>query len=678
MSYKVIYNEVPLHEYFDILKVTKRILPKRTNFTKDIPSKHGLTYLGYKYEPKEITLECLINADDNQDLSEVMEYIAYILDVKNPSKLIISDSPNKYYLAVINDTDTIEQIRYNGKFNLTFICYNPIAYSVEDDFFESNSEFITTVSNTGTAETYPKVNIEFSKDAHFLQCTNYDKRTILVGTPPDILKPTPTILKEPLKDSCETLEGWTSVSSASLDSGRDASGSIQINGGGYALTYGNLGSSTDKWHGGASRKNLLTPVEQFEINVKMEHNSKGDVKGVGAGTNPPITNSESGVQYKITGDPSLRIRSGRGTNYSQIGSIPKGKIVTVTDISNNWGKTTYDGKTGYISMQYTTKYTSTTSSSTSTQYKITAKEGLNVRSGRGTNYKKVTAIPYNTKVSVSDIQNGWGKVTYNGKTGYISMKYCSKVSSTRSILRDDNPSAESRIGLIEVYGYDSYGAKLFKMKLYDSDKYYEATRPEIEIGSNLVLQDNNKVPAAKTETIQKDDKTTTTQKIDSGKFGDWNEFVGNFIIKRTKNSNGQFEWQCTINKLGDDGKVIKSISTNKLINSKYPTTNLSNIVVYFAQYGSEQIVDVMNVNEILVTNLASQPKPEENKPIFKKGDILLLDFESEKVYKNDMLFMNELDIGSQFFSCPVGNSEFICNSDDKEIDIITAIQKRWL
>lgn len=675
MSYEVIYNEVPLHNYFDILKVTKRVLPKRTNFTKDIPSKHGLTYFGYKYESKEITLECLINADDNQELSEIMEYIAYILDVKNPSKLIISDNPNKYYLAVINDTDIIEQIRYNGKFNLTFICYNPIAYSVEDDFFESNSELITTVSNTGTAETYPKVSIEFSKNAYFLQCTNYDKRTILVGTPPDVLKPTPVIPKEPLSDNCETLEGWTRVSSSSLDSNRDASGSIQINGGGYALTYGNLGSSTNGWHGGASRKNLSVPVEQFEINVKMEHNSKGDVKGVGAGTAAPTGNRG---QYVITAEPSLRIREGRGTNTKKLGSIPKGKVVTISDISNNWGKTTYNGKTGYILMQYTTKYVPSTSTPTKSQYKITAKEGLNVRSGRGTNYKRVTTIPYNTKISVSDIQNGWGKVTYNGKTGYISMKYCLKVTSTRSITKDSDPRSENRIGLIEVYGYDSYGTKLFKMKLYDSDKYYEATRPEIEIGSNLVLQDTNRVPAAKTKIVQVDDKTTEIQKIDSGKFGDWNEFVGHFIIKRTKNSNGQFEWQCTINKLGDDGKVIKSISTNKLINSKYPTTNLSNVVVYFAQYGSEQIVDVMNVNEILVTNLADQPKPTENKPIFKKGDILLLDFESEKVYKNDMLFMNELDIGSQFFSCPVGNSEFICNSDDKEIDIITAIQKRWL
>lgn len=678
MSYEVIYNDVPLHEYFDILKVTKRVLPKRTNYTKDIPSRHGLVYLDYKYEPKEITLECLIKADDNEELAEASRFIAFILDVRNERPLIISDDPQKYYLAVVSDTDTIEQVRYNGKFNLTFICYNPIAYSIEEDQFEANASKITTVNNAGTTETYPKVSIEFSKKAYFLQCTNYDKRTVLVGAPEDQDLVTADFNPEVLLDACETLEGWTTVSSSSLDADRTADGSVTINGGGYALTYGNLGTATEKWHGGAVRKNLTSPTEQFEIKVKMQHNSKGDVKGTGAGTSAP---SGNGSQYKITADPSLRIRSGRGTSFSKVGSIPKGKIVTVTEISNNWGKVTYGGATGYISMQYTQKYTPPTTS-TGGSYKITANPSLIIRSGRGTNYKKLGNIPKGTTVSISEISSGWGKVTYNKITGYVSMKYCSKVSSTKSIDYSISTlaeaSAESRMGMIEVYGYDQYGAKLFKMRLYDSSKYYEATRPSIDIGNNTVLYDKNNVPAAQTKTITNSDKTTEVQKIDSGKFGDWNEFEGWFTITRKKNSKGQFEWQCAIEKIGDDGKVIKPLKSNTLVNTKYPSTNLSNIVVYFAQYGSEQIVDVMTVNHIKVTNLANPPKPTENKPLFKKGDTLLLDFETEKIYKNDELYMEELDIGSQFFTCPVGNSEFICKSDDDGIDIITSIQKRWL
>lgn len=690
MAYEVNYNGVDLHEYFDILKVTKRVLPKRTNFAKDIPSRHGLVYLNYKYEPKEITLECLIHADDNLELTNTMEYIAYVLDVANPSKLIISDDPFKYYMAVVSETDDIEQVRFNGKFNLTFICYDPIAYGLEPVLFNADAKKIVTVANPGTTNAYPKVNIEFSNTAHFLQCTNYDGKTVLVGTPPDVQKPTAPFSPIVFDDSCETLEGWTTVSSSSLDKDREAGGSIQVNGGGYGLTYGNLGSGTNGWHGGAMRKNLTQPTDQFEIIVKMEHNSKGDVRGQGAGQNPPPSPppSDGGgttpatVDYRITAEPSLRIREGRGTHTRQIGSIKRNTVVGISEIDKGWGKVTYNGVTGYCSMDYCVLAANSVPSSGG-QYKITSRKGVNIRSGRGTNYKKLTAIPYGKVVSVNDIDKGWGRVSYNGKTGYMAMQYCSPVNNSRSkylmpFAEGETPSAENRIGLIEVYGYDSYGAKLFKMKLYDSDKYYEATRPEIEIGSNLVLQDNNKVPAPKTITETNEDKTSTTKPVDSGKFGDWNEFVGNFRIKRVKNSNGNYEWQCSVDKLGENNIVSKTISTSTLVDSRFPKTELSNIVIYFAQFNSEEIVDVMNISNIYIKNLQDPPKPEENKPLFKQGDILLLDFESEKVYKNTDLFMNELDIGSQFFSCPVGNSQFICNSDDQNIDIITSIQTRWV
>nr|DAO30467.1 MAG TPA: SH3 domain protein [Caudoviricetes sp.] len=49
---------------------------------------------------------------------------------------------------------------------------------------------------------------------------------------------------------------------------------------------------------------------------------------------------------------ALNLRSGAGTSTPVIGSIPKGTSVTITQQSNGWGKTTYGGKTGWISMKY--------------------------------------------------------------------------------------------------------------------------------------------------------------------------------------------------------------------------------------------------------------------------------------------------------------------------------------
>ena len=50
---------------------------------------------------------------------------------------------------------------------------------------------------------------------------------------------------------------------------------------------------------------------------------------------------------------------------------------------------------------------------------VTARSGLNIRAGRGTNYKIKGAYQYNTKVKVTDIKDGWGKTN----KGYVYLKY---------------------------------------------------------------------------------------------------------------------------------------------------------------------------------------------------------------------------------------------------------------
>lgn len=54
----------------------------------------------------------------------------------------------------------------------------------------------------------------------------------------------------------------------------------------------------------------------------------------------------------VTADPSLRLRSGAGTSYGVIANIPLGTQLTITAVNGNWGKTTYDGKTGWVSLDY--------------------------------------------------------------------------------------------------------------------------------------------------------------------------------------------------------------------------------------------------------------------------------------------------------------------------------------
>lgn len=52
----------------------------------------------------------------------------------------------------------------------------------------------------------------------------------------------------------------------------------------------------------------------------------------------------------------LRIRSGHGTSFTQIGLIPEGAEVTVSKSDGTWAHITYNGLEGYVHMNYLRKY----------------------------------------------------------------------------------------------------------------------------------------------------------------------------------------------------------------------------------------------------------------------------------------------------------------------------------
>ncbi|MDD6349168.1 NlpC/P60 family protein [Intestinibaculum porci] len=53
---------------------------------------------------------------------------------------------------------------------------------------------------------------------------------------------------------------------------------------------------------------------------------------------------------------------------------------------------------------------------------------MTVRSGPSVSHSVVGALPAGTTVKASSIQNGkWGKISYHGKTAYVSLKYASRV-----------------------------------------------------------------------------------------------------------------------------------------------------------------------------------------------------------------------------------------------------------
>lgn len=75
---------------------------------------------------------------------------------------------------------------------------------------------------------------------------------------------------------------------------------------------------------------------------------------IATGLDPQPNLPQEFEPYKgtVTADPSLRLRAGAGTSYGVLANIPLGTELTITAVNGNWGKTTYDGKTGWVSLDY--------------------------------------------------------------------------------------------------------------------------------------------------------------------------------------------------------------------------------------------------------------------------------------------------------------------------------------
>ena len=119
---------------------------------------------------------------------------------------------------------------------------------------------------------------------------------------------------------------------------------------------------------------------------------------------------------------SLNFRTGPSTSHSIINVLMNGQKVEYISTSGSWLKVKYNGVTGYVHGDYVTKGTTDNSTTGTTKY-VSASVGLNVRSGAGTSYSKLGKLEYKEKVTVLSTSNGWSKINYNGKTGYVDSSY---------------------------------------------------------------------------------------------------------------------------------------------------------------------------------------------------------------------------------------------------------------
>lgn len=123
--------------------------------------------------------------------------------------------------------------------------------------------------------------------------------------------------------------------------------------------------------------------------------------------------------YVSTADSvQLRIRSGHGTTYAVLGTIPYGAEVTVLRASgqgaSDWAHIRYNGITGYASMGYLQQL--------GRKGTVTTND-LRIRSGAGTGYSVVGFLQKNDRVEILETRQvgvmTWGRI----QKGWISLDY---------------------------------------------------------------------------------------------------------------------------------------------------------------------------------------------------------------------------------------------------------------
>jgi predicted phage tail component-like protein len=277
----------------------------------------------------------------------------------------------------------------------------------------------------------------------------------------------------------------------------------------------------------------------------------------------------------------------------------------------------------------------------------------------------------------------------------------------------------NQVGRLEIYLFDQSGGKIGKFVMYDPTAYYEYNIPQIYVGDTLFLEKYVTPPAPKkvaqtsysiyivksgdtlseiaqkykisTKTLQqlngikdpdriyvgqklKIPTKTTTKLVYPTHVGDYNDFYGEFVLSRIGN-----KWYAEVSRVDQiTNKKSKTITkTYYDVSHKYPTTDLSFIVIHFSQFDAWPIVQVMRVMDLKVWkhNIDTVIDIPE---LFQPGDVLEVDLSDSSVWLNGDPFMQAVDVGSTFFPIYEGETQVKVNTDDPEATFEAYFTERYL
>lgn len=117
---------------------------------------------------------------------------------------------------------------------------------------------------------------------------------------------------------------------------------------------------------------------------------------------------------------TLNVREKAAATSKKVGSLKKGKVVTITTQQSSWSKIKSGSTTGWVSNKYIDELGYVTAAS------------LNLRKSNSTSSTKLATLTKHTKVQIKTTKGSWLQVYVSSKkkTGWVSKKYISTKKTT--------------------------------------------------------------------------------------------------------------------------------------------------------------------------------------------------------------------------------------------------------
>lgn len=244
----------------------------------------------------------------------------------------------------------------------------------------------------------------------------------------------------------------------------------------------------------------------------------------------------------VTTSSAVNFRQEPSTESAVLDKLYNGTRVAVLDQTGDWYQVAYDGDVGYMSAEYVE--TQPIMNISCGGAKVTTAV-LNLRSGPGTNNDIVSKLSEGSVTKIIGINNGWFKVQYAGKTGYISPDYVTVTgyagsygstgaSSTASTARSSSGTAAAATGTRQEI--IDYAATLLGCKYvyggtspsgFDCSGFtmYVFNKFGISLSHSSATQYSKSVTITKSE-LQVGDLVFFSQKKGSSKVGHVGIYVG--------------------------------------------------------------------------------------------------------------------------------------------------------